>query len=218
VPGVLVASVVPKVIPKGLFTASFLARLVVEKYVLGRPLERIVSALANDGLDVAKGTLVGCFQALSVLLAPLDAAIRARNACAGHLHVDETSWRVFEEVAGKANHRWWLWTFVGPDTVAFLIDPTRSTKVLTSHLGIDMEVGSLAEGRHLLLSSDFFTVYQSLATLEGVDPLWCWAHIHRYFIRAADAHTELKPWTAEWLTRIGALYVCIPAIPATRSG
>lgn len=156
---------------------------------------------------MAKGTLIGCFQALSVLLAPLDAAIRARNACAGHLHVDETSWRVFEEVAGKANHRWWLWTFVGPDTVAFLIDPTRSTKVLTSHLGIDMEAGSLAEGRHLLLSSDFFTVYQSLATLEGVDPLWCWAHIRRYFIRAADAHTELKPWSAEWLARIGALYV-----------
>jgi hypothetical protein len=69
-----------------------------------------------------------------------------------------------------------------------------------------MEAGSLAEDRHLLVSSDFFTVYQSLATIEGVDPLWCWAHIRRYFIRAADAHTELKPWTERWLVRIGALY------------
>lgn len=218
VPGVLVAPVVAKPIPKGLFTASFLARLLVEKYVLGRPLERIVSALCNDGLDVAKGTLVGCLQALSVLLAPLDAAIRARNAEAGHLHIDETSWRVFEEVAGKANHRWWLWTFVGPDTVCFLIDPTRSTKVLTSHLGIDMDSGSLAEGRHLLVSSDFFTVYQSLATIEGVDPLWCWAHIRRYFIRAADAHKELKRWSAEWLSRIGALYVAHKAFGAALAG
>lgn len=188
--GVLVAPVVPKPIPKGLFTASFLARLVVEKYVLGRPLERIVAALGNDGLSVAKGTLVGCLQALSGLLGPLDAAIRARNAQAGHLHVDETSWRVFEEVAGKANHRWWLWTFVGPDTTVFLIDPTRSTKVATSHLGIDMDAGSLAEDRHLLVSSDFFTVYQSLATIEGVDPLWCWAQYAEFCIRPTSAATS----------------------------
>ena len=60
----LVATVPPKPIPKGLFTALFLARLLVEKYVLGRPLERIVTALGADGLDVAKGTLVGTLKAL----------------------------------------------------------------------------------------------------------------------------------------------------------
>ena len=49
----------PKAIPKGLFTASFLARLAYEKYVLGRPLHRIIAALAADGLDVAEGSLVG---------------------------------------------------------------------------------------------------------------------------------------------------------------
>lgn len=64
----------------------------------------IVAALAHDGPDVAKGSLVGRLQARSLLLAPLDAAIQVRNAEAGHLHADETSWRVFEEVAGKANH------------------------------------------------------------------------------------------------------------------
>jgi hypothetical protein len=48
---------------------------------------------------------------------------------------------VFEEVAGKANHRWWLWTFVGSDTVVFLIDPTRSGKVLERHLGIVIDAG-----------------------------------------------------------------------------
>jgi len=62
---VLVATVPPKPIPKGLFTALFPARLLVEKYVLGRPLERIVTALGEDGLDVAKGTLVGTLKALS---------------------------------------------------------------------------------------------------------------------------------------------------------
>ncbi|MBA2577771.1 MAG: transposase [Euzebyaceae bacterium] len=83
VPGVLTAPVPPKPIGKGLFTAGFLARLLVDKYVSGRPLCRIVAALANDGLDVAEGTLVGALRAASALLAPLDAAVRARNAGRG---------------------------------------------------------------------------------------------------------------------------------------
>jgi transposase len=216
--GVLVAPPAPKPIPKGLFTAGFLARLLVEKYVLGRPMCRIVAALGNDGLEVAEGTLVGALKPLSALLGPLDAAIRARNAAAGHLHVDETSWSVFEEVPDKANHRWWLWVFVGPDTVVFRIEPSRSTKVLTEHLGIDLAAGSLEAGRRLLVSSDFFTVYQALGTVDGVDPLWCWAHIRRYFIRAGDAHKQLAGWTAAWLERIGALYGAHTAMAAAEPG
>jgi transposase len=211
--GVLVAPV-----PAKRITTQFLARLLVEKYVLGRPLERVIAALGADGLEVAKGTLVGVLKGLSVLLAPLDGAIRARNATAGHLHVDETSWRVFEDLAGKANHRWWLWVFLGPDTTVFHIDPTRSGDALRRHLGIEAEACSLEAGRRLLVSSDFFTVYQSLAEIEGVDPLWCWAHIRRYFIRAADAHKELKGWTKAWLERIGALYVAHRALSDMRVG
>ena len=51
-----------------------------------------------------------------------------------------------------------------------------------------------------------------------MDPLWCWAHIRRYFIRAADAQKEVKPWTAEWLVRIGALYVAHRAFGAAEVG
>jgi len=216
--GVLVAPPAPKPIRKGLFTAGFLARLLVDKYVLGRPVCRIVAALGNDGLEVAEGTLVGALKALSALLAPLDAAIRARNAAAGHLHVDETSWSVFEEVPDKANHRWWLWVFVGADTTVFSIERSRSTRVLTEHLGIDVRAGSLEAGRRLLVSSDFFTVYQALATVEGVDPLWCWAHIRRYFIRAGEAHKQLADWTTAWLERIGALYAAHTAMAAAEAG
>ncbi|WP_298448342.1 transposase [Ferrimicrobium sp.] len=131
----LVAPVPAKPIPKGMFTSQFLARLAVEKYVLGRPLERIVAALLNDGFDVAKGTLVGALKALSELLGPLNTAIRERNSQAAHLHIDETSQKVFEAVADKVGNRWWLWTFLGPDTVVFLIDPTRSTRVVAQGSG-----------------------------------------------------------------------------------
>ncbi|MGH8921387.1 MAG: IS66 family transposase [Actinomycetes bacterium] len=57
--GILVAPPVPKAIDKGRFTSGFLARLLVEKFVLGRPAHRIVAALAHEGLDLAEGTLAG---------------------------------------------------------------------------------------------------------------------------------------------------------------
>lgn len=216
--GVLVAPPVPKAIAKGRFTSGFLARLLTEKFVLGRPAHRIVAALAHDGLHVAEGTLAGVFAACAELLAPLAEAITQRNAAAAHLHIDETSWNVYAAVEGKDSHRWWCWVFVGPDTTVFTIAPSRSLKVLAEQLGTDTdaEAEALPEGRALLLSSDFYTVYQSLGRLEGVDNLWCWSHIRRYFIRAGDAHPELAAWTAGWVERIAALYIAHTAMAAAQ--
>lgn len=204
--GIVCAPAPSKAIAKGLLSTQFLARLLHEKYVLGRPLERICTTLVAEGLDISKGTLTGALRAVSDLLAPLDEAIRDRNAKAAHLHIDETSWRVFEDLEGKANHRWWLWVFVAPETVVFHIDPTRSAKVLEDHLGLDISSGTLEVGRSLLISADFYTAYQSIAGVDGVETLWCFAHIRRYFVRAADAHKELRSWRDAWLERFAALY------------
>ena len=218
--GIVCAPAPSKPISKGLLSTQFLARLLHEKYVLGRPLERICATLLADGLDISKGTLTGALRAVSDLLAPLDEAIREQNAKAAHLHIDETSWRVFEDMEGKANHRWWLWVFVAPETVVFHIDPTRSAKVLENHLGVDISSGTLEVGRSLLISADFYTAYQSIAGVEGVETLWCFAHIRRYFVRAADAHKELSSWRDAWLERFAALYrahhelrACEPSSP-----
>ncbi|HEX3305177.1 MAG TPA: transposase [Streptosporangiaceae bacterium] len=219
--GVLAAPPAPKPIGKGRFTCGFVARLLVEKFVLGRPSHRIAAALDHDGLDLAEGTLAGVLAACSDLLAPLAAKISQRNAAAAHLHVDQTRWQVYAAVEGKDSHRWWCWVFAGPDTTVFTIAPSRSLKVLTAQLGVvlDPDTGALPEslpgGRRLLLSSDFYTVYQSLGRMDGVDNLWCWSHIRRYFVRAGDAHPdELQAWTQAWLERIGALYRAHSALAA----
>jgi transposase len=216
------APVVPKPVPKGRFTAAFLARLMFEKYVLGMPLHRTARALAAEGLEVPDGTLCGALREVAPLLAPLEQAVAARNAEAAHLHADETGWRVFEQVPGKDGHRWWLWVFLAPDTTVFAMDPHRSAAVLERHLGIDRKEGegeaSLPEGHHLLLSSDFFTVYQALGRVGGIDPLWCLAHVRRYFVRAGDAHAQLRPWREVWLRRIGEVYVTHHALAAAAPG
>lgn len=217
-PRTVTAAVPAKPVAKGRLTAAFLARLLYEKYILGLPLHRIARALSAGGLDVAEGTLCGALKDVHALLAPLDDAIAARNAAAGYVHADETTWRVFERVEGKDGTRWWLWVFVAADTVVFRMDPTRSAAVMDRHFGIDWDAGALPDGRRLVVSSDFYTVYQSLARIEGVDPLWCWAHIRRYFIRAGDAHAQLRYWRDQWVARIGVLYVAHRDLAAAEPG
>jgi len=220
-PRTVTAPPAPNPIPKGRFTAGFLARLLYQKFVLGLPVHRIVKALAAEGLAVPEGTLAGALKALAGLLVPLETAIRARNATATHVHADETTWRVYEHLEGKTGHKWWLWVFIAADTVVFRMDATRSNTVLDTQFGIqaaDRERGALPDGRRLVLSSDFYVVYQSLGRLDGVDALWCWTHIRRYFIRAGDAHAYLVPWRDAWVARIADLYVAHTAMAAAEPG
>jgi transposase len=133
----------------------------------------------------------------------------------GTSHIDETGWKVFQAVAGKTSNRWWCWVFVGPDTTCFRIEPSRSSRVLASHLGIDLDAACLEPGRQLLVSSDFYGVYQRLGQLGGVEALWCWAHLRRYFVHAGDVHPELAGWSSEWVARIGALYAAHQHIATT---
>jgi transposase len=205
-------------IRKGRFTSEFLARLLYHKYVLGLPVHRIAVALAAEGLDVAEGTLTGALKALAGLLGPLSEAITARNAAAGHVHADETSWRVYEKTENGGGPRWWLWVFISDDTVVFRMDPTRSATVLHTHFGIDGDDTSLPDGRHLVLSTDFYVAYQSLARVEGVDSLWCWAHIRRYFIRAGDGDPQLRYRRDQWVARIADLYLAHRAMAAASPG
>ncbi|HXZ74354.1 MAG TPA: transposase, partial [Streptosporangiaceae bacterium] len=94
---------------------------------------------------------------------------------AGHVHADETSWQVFEDVDGKDGHRWWLWVFATSETTVFVMGTSRSADVAAGQLGTDREQAALEAGRRLVISSDFHKAYQSLARIDGVDPLWCWA-------------------------------------------
>ena len=210
-PRVITAPGPVKAIGKGRFTHLFLARLLVAKFLAGQAQHAITAGLARDGLDVPDSTLSGAMRAVGDLLEPLAAAIAARNAAAGRIHADETSWRVFATADGvQGSRKQWLWVFVAADTIVFIIADSRSRTVPATHLGIDLDAGTLTGDidRHLVLSTDFFSAYQSIAAgVEAVTPLWCWVHIRRRFVRAGHAHPhDLGAWSRLWLDRIAALY------------
>jgi transposase len=213
VPATVTAPGPPKAIGKGLFSNGFLAMLFTERFAAGRSMNSLVTGLARQGAGVAPGTLAGACAQAGALLAPLEEAIAARSRGSWHLHADETAWRVFAPREGDGPAKWWLWVFLGPDTCCFVMDPTRSGAVLARHAGIDADTGQLAADEHsgprrLVISSDFYAVYQSAGNkADGLVNLYCWAHIRRYFVRAGDANpAQLKYWAAAWLERIKVLY------------
>jgi hypothetical protein len=203
----------PKAVGKGLFTNGFTAMLLVERFEAGRSANSLVTGLARQGAEISAATLAGTVAQAGALLAPLEDAIAARNRDSWHLHADETTWRVFAPGDGGGPAKWWLWVFIGPDTVCFVMDPTRSGEVLARHAGLDKDTGQLVpheDGgpRRLVLSTDFYRVYESAGNKAGgLVNLYCLAHVRRHFVRAGDANPEqLRYWTEKWLDRFRVLY------------
>jgi transposase len=133
VPATVMAPGPPKAIGKGLFSNAFIAMFFTERYVAGRSMNSLVTGLARQGADVSAATLAGTCAQAGALLVPLAEAITARSRDSWHLHADETTWRVFAPREGDGPAKWWLWVFIGPDTVCFVMDPTRSGAVLARH-------------------------------------------------------------------------------------
>ncbi len=95
------------------------------------------------------------------------------------------------------------------------MDTSRSADVAAGQLGTGREQSALEAGRRLVISPGFHKACQSLAAIDGVDPLWCFSHIRRYFLRAGAAHPEaLGDWCDAWTERIA---VCCTRPPPRSS-
>ncbi len=213
VPATVTAPGPPKAIGKGLFTNGFTAMLLTERFAAGRSMNSLVTGLARLGAEISPATLAGTCARAGALLAPVADAIAERSRGSWHLHADETTWRVFAPGDGGGPAKWWLWVFIGPDTVCFVMDPSRSGAVLARHAGIDEKTGQLLPDddggpRRLVISSDFYAVYESAGKkADGLVNLYCWAHLRRHVVRAGDANpVQLRNWTDAWLDRIRDLY------------
>ena len=209
VPAIITAPPAPRLIPKGMFSVDFVALLLVEKFILGRPLHRIVLLLKMQGLEVGPGTLVGVLGRVLVLLRPLYTEIVAYNRQESYINADETGWPVYDE-AGKH----WLWVFAGQRTAVFIAAATRSGAVVLGHLAPE---GKLDEGEGRTVQSDFFAAYNSLAKL-GFTLAGCWVHARRPILRVAQAVSALGDWGETWQGRIAELYRLRRAWLAERAG
>lgn len=130
VPVTVTAPGPPKAIGKGLLSNAFVAVLLTEWYAAGRSMNSLVKGLARPGADVLPATLAGACAQAGALLAPGADAITQRSQSSWHLDADETTWRVFAPREGNGPATWWLWVFIGPDTVCFVIQSGEQADVV----------------------------------------------------------------------------------------
>jgi transposase len=198
-PRTVTAAPAPKLIPKGVLGVSIWVEILLDKFFSHRPTERLLGQWQLLGLDVAASTVAGGLERLEPLFQPLYDALLLRNAAAAFAQADETRWMVFVTREGKVGYRWWLWVFLGEDTVVFRLDPTRSHDVPESHFPAEARV---------VLMVDRYSAYKAMAQVKlgNVVLVFCWAHVRRDFVTVGKGWPEHKEWALAWLRRIRALY------------
>jgi len=183
------------VLDKSLADVSFLAGMLVDKFMYHLPLYRQHQRLRQCGIEIARPTLTNLSSRAIDLLEPIfdaqfDHILRSRV-----LAMDETPIKAGRKAKGKMRQGY-LWPMYGEaDEVVFGYTPSRAAAHVHDVLG-DAFKGTLV--------SDGYEAYTRYARQNAsVTHAECWAHTRRYFDRAKDAEPKAA---AEALERIGELY------------
>ena len=195
----LTAPAPAKLIPKSRSGTSVWIEVLLDKFHGHRATGRLLAQLRLHELDLAAGTVTGGLKRLEPLLAPIYEAFARRNRLSVYNQADETRWLVFIEQAGKLGHLWWLWTFLGEDTIVYRLDPTRSHRVPEGHF---------PEQAAGVLMVDRYSAYKAMAQVKAgtLKLAFCWAHVRRDFVTVGKGWPELKDWALDWLRKIRQLY------------
>lgn len=189
------------VLEGGRADVSFLAGLVIDKFLYHLPLYRQHQRLLAAGVTVSRPWLTQQVLAVAQLLAPIVAAqLTAIRACRVKA-MDETPIKAGRQGPGKlkSGYIWPIWGDTddgGGGDIVFLYRPSRAGIHVREGLG-DTQV----EGAVLI--SDGYAVYARYAAQIGVTHAQCWAHTRRGFEQAKDIAPQ---GSAEALDSIGALY------------
>lgn len=196
--GIVCAPAPARLINRGKFGISVWTSVLLDKFLYGRPSQRLLQDLADHGLNMSAGTLAGGLQAIAPLFKPLAVALQLRLRSEPHWHADETRWAVFVDMPGKVGHRWYLWVFHSISVVHYVIDQTRAADVIVAELaGVDQGI----------ISCDRYSGYKRFARLNpGVLLAYCWAHVRRDFLGLANSYHQSAEWALQWVGMIGQLY------------
>jgi transposase len=198
VPGIVTAPPPPRLIERGKYGVSVWTTVLLDKFLYGRPSRRLLQDLASHGLNMSPGTLAGGLQALAPVFEPLNRALQGKLRSEAHWHADETRWAVFVTLQGKVGHRWYLWVFHSPSVVHYVLDRSRSTKVVQ---------GELEGVKRGIISCDRYAAYKRFARLNpGVLLAFCWSHQRRDYLELANSYPLLLPWAMLWVDAIGEVY------------
>ena len=194
--GELITPAAPiNVLDKSIADVSFLAGMLVDKFLYHLPLYRQHQRLRQCGIEIARPTLTNLSSRAINLLEPIFDAQFEHLLQSRVLAMDETPIKAGRKAKGRMCQGY-LWPLYGEaDEIVFTYTPSRAAGHVRDVLGESFSGTLVSDG------------YEAYARYARHNPLVthaeCWAHTRRYFERAKEA----DPTAADQaLELIGALY------------
>ena len=182
---IVVAPIPGEVIERSVADVSFLASLLVQKFVYHMPLYRVHKMITHSGFHVACSTLARLVIRTSELIAPIYHSLLSSIVKSDVLLMDEVPCRVGLDVdrPGKMNTAYFWPIFVDKNEVAFPYANSRE----------HAHVGNILKDYCGTLVSDGYAAYTAyVAKRNGaVIHAGCWFHWRREFLKAENLHKEL---------------------------
>jgi transposase len=171
-----VEPVVPDAMPNAAIGHRAVALTGWLHYGVGVSIEQVRELLGTQfQTHLSAGGLVAAWQRLAGVLEPWYVRIAELARASGHLHADETGWRMNGQT-------WWLWCFANRRVCYYLIDPSRGSPALEKFL---------AEAFDGVLITDFWPAYAAFATERQC----CLVHLLRE-LEKVDEHNRSAEWQA----------------------
>lgn len=186
----------------GMFTMSFIAMLIEQKYANHMPVNRTLTMLRHQGGDFHLNTMLDQVKHGAELLRPIVEEMRKQRKLLPVLHVDDTGLLVLDNKKDKAK-KGYLWIYVGmselgiPIQATFEYTPTRK--------------GDQPAGPHVVLDGYTGVIISDAAT--AMDALYgdgkateggCWMHGRRGFY---EALTEYKAEAEDAVRQIHGIFM-----------
>lgn len=187
-------AVPPAVIEKSYADVSFLAGLLIDKFLYHLPLYRQHQRIEAAGVKLSRQTLTNLVFRSTELLEPIYYAQLSSILASQVLAMDETPIKAGRSSPGKM-HQSYFWPLYGDkDEVAFPYSPTRA------HATVREILGSFCG----TLLTDGYEAYERFAERQAnVVLAQCWSHTRRNFIEAEQYEPALCGKALEY---IGELY------------
>lgn len=190
--GVITQAPVPETpLPRTCVDSSFLAHIIIMKFLWHLPLYRQEQMLRLQGIQISRDTLIRYVISVAGLLGKLYDELLTHVLFSERLFADETP------VAVQKNGKYTdsrFWPFLGDDSVIFIFAKTRAAK----------EIEPILEAFKGYLQVDGYTVYESLSSKYAeIVLLFCWAHVRRNF---SDAQKHYPTEANQALRYIQGLY------------
>jgi len=182
------------VLDNSLADVSFLAGMLVDKFVYHLPLYRQHQRLQQSGIQISRGTLTNLGHRAIDLLSPIVDAQFQHILQSKTLAMDETPIKAGRKTKGKMRQAY-FWPIYGEkDEMVFHYADTRAARVVHT---------LLSEFQGTLLT-DGYSAYKHYAQKNGnITHAECWAHTRRMFERAEESEPQA---VQDALAIIGALY------------